>query len=746
MSAASSSSSNSSPDLSSLSSATASVPIRSMTDVPVDGSDAPISPFSSAVLSLAHDDQQNYHQQPRPKLGNGEGMTTKSDYLLDGERKSAEGLAEEKMPEGSSKAQLVALPQVSAVPPSSKWPPLPLSVRLLSSHRFLLALVFLLSVLAIVLVVCLAIVVVVSSAQWHQINEEDAAFLNREISWRSNCERKCNAKFDVPPLILISMDGFRADFLQRGKTEAVSRIIQCGASTEFMMPSYPSKTFPNHFTIATGLYPESHGIVDNYFYDEEMPAEEKNFTRSSRNPAWYKGEPIWNTVAKNGKMSGIFFWPGSEVPIQGIRPTYRYSYNASIPFSKRVDQVIKWLRLDENERPAFLAMYFEQPDSAMHQEGPDSDAVNSALIYVDAMINYLMQQLDNNGFLGCINLIIVSDHGAQKLRDDMAVTLDRFVDMADPGIREVFPGIVGHIKLRENNETLLNKVLAPFECSGGQIFRVYTRETMPRRYHYARSGRIGELVIDSAVGTKLFKTAEKMNASKMKGEHGYDNRVSSMRAVFGAWGPSIKKGHREKPFQNIELYNLFTALMQLPVTGVYASQMSLYSLSFFFAPNNGTLGRLNSLLRSPPNADAEPMAELAECAGAQLVKCGDGCHFELHYSGRPFGTVSLPSAPPSAPTSSRPDASSASADQSEGFSAPTTKVPIYSAQHCKYAEHLLMPELLQQHVPMCVLRLCNATMVFNLHRQAPLFVESQLTAPVPSIDHRLVHLASFVSL
>ncbi|KAL3107170.1 hypothetical protein niasHT_011889 [Heterodera trifolii] len=699
MSAASSSSSNSSPDLSSLSSATASVPIRSMTDVPVDGSDAPISPFSSAVLSLAHDDQQNYHQQPRPKIGGG---------------KNAGGQQQSTVGRPSPSVSRAALFQMAPVAPL-RSPSLQPSLS--ARHD-----VFLLSVLAIVLVVCLAIVVVVSSAQWHQINEEDAAFLtgksagDQTVSENAMPSEGRQKRFDVPPLILISMDGFRADFLQRGKTEAVSRIIQCGASTEFMMPSYPSKTFPNHFTIATGLYPESHGIVDNYFYDEEMPAEEKNFTRSSRNPAWYKGEPIWNTVAKNGKMSGIFFWPGSEVPIQGIRPTYRYSYNASIPFSKRVDQVIKWLRLDENERPAFLAMYFEQPDSAMHQEGPDSDAVNSALIYVDAMINYLMQQLDNNGFLGCINLIIVSDHGAQKLRDDMAVTLDRFVDMADPGSRRSFPG---------NHETLLNKVLAPFECSGGQIFRVYTRETMPRRYHYARSGRIGELVIDSAVGTKLFKTAEKMNASKMKG---------------GA------RGTGRSPSRNIELYNLFTALMQLTVTGVYASQMSLYSLSFFFAPNNGTLGRLNSLLRSPPNADAEPMAELAECAGAQLVKCGDGCHFELHYSGRPFGTVSLPSAPPSAPTSSRPDASSASADQSEGFSAPDHQSANLFCSAFKYAEHLLMPELLQQHVPMCVLRLCNATMVFNLHRQAPLFVESQLTAPVPSIDHRLVHLASFVSL
>uniref|UniRef100_A0A914I5I5 Ectonucleotide pyrophosphatase/phosphodiesterase family member 3 n=1 Tax=Globodera rostochiensis TaxID=31243 RepID=A0A914I5I5_GLORO len=720
----SSSSTLDSPSPSSSSSTTALAPLEESTaQVAVDETESAmsISEFHTVslrspavlpvVLSLVQNDGQQ--QTTTPMLDNGLEMPA-GDVLLGCETKNDE-LPVAKTPEGNSNAQLIALPQVSV--PTSKWPPTPLTARLLSSHRFLLALVFLLSAVAIILIVSLAVVIALNNAQLQQTPEEDAAFLNKDISWRSNCERKCNAKFDVPPLLLISMDGFRADFLQRGKTEAVSRISQCGATTEYMMPSYPSKTFPNHFTIATGLYPESHGIVDNYFYDEQMP-DEKMFARSSRNPAWYIGEPIWNTVAKNGKKSAIFFWPGSEVPIQGIRPTYRYSYNATIPFSKRVDQVINWLRLDENERPTFLAIYFEQPDTAMHQEGPDSDAVNSALIYVDAMINYLMQQLDNNGFLGCINLIIVSDHGAQKLRDDMAVALDRFVDAADPGILEVFPGIIGQIKLRENNSTLLNKVLAPFECSGGQIFRVYTRDSMPRRYHYTRSGRIGEVVIDSAVGTKLFRTVKQMNGSTMKGEHGYDNRVSSMRAVFGAWE------HR--------------AVQPVHSTDAVACDRASNELFSLFAPNNGTPGRLHSLLRSPPSVDLEPLVELAECAGARLVKCGDGCHFELHYSGQSSGSVSMPSSPSSA----GPDEPSASdgAGESSGprpdQSASTTKVPIYSSQHCKYVEHLLIPAQLYQRMPMCTLRMCNATLVFNLRWRVPNFVESQLTAPVPNIDHR----------
>ena len=168
---------------------------------------------------------------------------------------------------------------------------------------------------------------------------EDAAFLNMYVGWRDNCNRKCQAKipFNVPPLLLISLDGFRADYLERELTPAISRILSCGAHADYLLPSYPSKTFPNHYTIVTGLYPEAHGIVDNYFWDDERP--EKRFSKASVDPGWYHGEPIWNTVTKNGKKSAIFFWPGSEVPIQGIRSAYRYTYNASTPFSKRVDQV-----------------------------------------------------------------------------------------------------------------------------------------------------------------------------------------------------------------------------------------------------------------------------------------------------------------------------------------------------------------------------------------------------------------------
>lgn len=619
---------------------------------------------------------------------------------------------------GDSKCELIGV-TTRADPSRHKWfgcccPSAacsPLS-RLLRSRRFLRIMVALLSVLALLLIISLVWMIVISNEQRQQL-EEDAEFLNKDSSWRSNgCQRKCNANFDVPPLLLISMDGFRADYLLRNKSHAVSRILQCGSSAQYMLPSYPSKTFPNHFTIVTGLYPESHGIVDNNFFDEQM---QMKFSKASRDAAWYNGEPIWNTVMKNGKKTAIFFWPGSEVPIQGMLPSYHYDYDPTMPFSKRVDQVIEWLRLDDTERPAFLAMYFEQPDTAAHNEGPDSDAVNSAIIYVDAMINYLLQQLDDNGFLGCINLVILSDHGGQKLREDHFVALDEFVDANDPNVNGVFGGTVGHINFRNTASPIfIDDVLTKMSCTGGQTFRVYGRESMPIRYHYTRNARIGEIVVDSVGGAKLFVDKQSLReyGPKEKGDHGYDNRMREMRALFGAWGPSIKQSYEEKPFQNIELYNLFTTLMQLPVS----------------APNNGTLGRLHSLLRSPPPLEERPMVELAECEGVRLIKCGDGCHFELNYQ-IPQNVVSAPAGQEQVEQQQQQQTSSNSA-------AAAAKIPVYNSQRCKYAERIRVSASLHRQGQLCLIRMCNATMVFNRRFGMANYVESQLSSPIPNIDHR----------
>nr|CAD2172543.1 unnamed protein product [Meloidogyne enterolobii] len=254
------------------------------------------------------------------------------------------------------------------------------------------------------------------------------------------------------------------------------------------------------------------------------------------------------------------------------------------------------------------------------------------------------------------------------------------------------------------NSSFIDQVLAPMTCLGGQKFRVYTRYTMPMRYHYTRSSRIGEIVIDSTAGGRVFvdQKSLKEHGPMEKGDHGYDNRMREMRAIFGAWGPSIKNGYQIETFQNIELYNLFTVLMQLPFT----------------APNNGTMGRLHSLLKSPPPVEKSQMIDLEECEGARLVKCGDGCKFNLNYPSNFYYSAT------------------ASSSKSEENKNNNNNVPIYNSKNCKYPSKISIPSKFFSVGQMCLLRLCNATLVYNRYTQMANFVETQMTAPIPNIDHR----------
>uniref|UniRef100_A0A7E4UNB3 NUC domain-containing protein n=1 Tax=Panagrellus redivivus TaxID=6233 RepID=A0A7E4UNB3_PANRE len=518
---------------------------------------------------------------------------------------------------------------------------------------------------------------------------DEVSFYYSDGKWRDSCEKQCTSKFESPPLLLISLDGFRNDYLLRNLTPAVQRLMSCGTTTPYMIPSFPSITFPNHYTIVTGLYPESHGIVDNSMFDRnigkpstnsEFPAEHF-FHPKNASADWYNGEPIWNTVNFAGKKSGTFFWPGSEVKIQGNEPTYKANFSATTPFSTRVNQVIQWLQLPAITRPSFLTMYFEQPDGAGHAAGPDSDAVNSQLIFVDAMLNYLLQRLDGEGLLGCINIVIVSDHGMETLRPTSFSSFDEFAPKLPPGSLAI-SSVVGHIYLNDGTAAPSGKNVTPkadkdiydlfpnATCKKGEKYRLYTRNTMPRRYHYA-SSRVGDLIVDSRLGSKFFDTKKHKEENKLIGAHGFDNIEPSMRAIFGAMGPSFKQGAVIPPFQNIELYNLFVDVMRLPNR----------------APNNGTLGRLYSVLKNPPEYPHEKTHIVAQCSKQfELLKCGDSCHF--------------PSLEPNQP-------------------------------YC-FTGHAI--EFAGPH-DACEVPLCNGSITIDAEER-PIVVSSLLTSPIPNIDFR----------
>jgi len=218
-------------------------------------------------------------------------------------------------------------------------------------------------------------------------------------------------------LILISIDGFRPDYLEWYDAPNLSALAREGVSApDGMLPVFPSKTFPNHYSIVTGLYPSSSGMLSNTMYDEESDSWFRMRDRSAvEDPVWWGGEPIWVTAEKQGRVSATYFWVGSEAPIQGIQPTFWYRFDGSVPGKERVDQALAWLDLPLQERPTFITLYFEDVDSIGHRFGPESQEVEEAVARMDGLIGRLLVGLRERTLLDSVNLMIVSDHGMAEI-------------------------------------------------------------------------------------------------------------------------------------------------------------------------------------------------------------------------------------------------------------------------------------------------------------------------------------------
>ncbi|MEX0844233.1 MAG: ectonucleotide pyrophosphatase/phosphodiesterase, partial [Balneolaceae bacterium] len=231
-------------------------------------------------------------------------------------------------------------------------------------------------------------------------------------------------------LLLVSFDGFRHDYLTKTETPNFDQIVETGVVSDGLIPIYPTKTFPNYYAIATGLYPENSGFIGNSMYDEKMDARFSMGNRDAvENPTWYGGEPIWNTVEKSGKKAGTMFWVGSEAPIQNMRPTHWKRYDDDMPDSARIDTVIKWLSLGNELEVDFGTLYFSFVDGIGHRYGPDSPEIIEAIQRADDLIGYLLEQMEAAGLKDVTNLLIVSDHGMAEVSRDRIIVLD---DMIDP--------------------------------------------------------------------------------------------------------------------------------------------------------------------------------------------------------------------------------------------------------------------------------------------------------------------------
>ena len=391
-------------------------------------------------------------------------------------------------------------------------------------------------------------------------------FLLLIIAFLSSCVPSNSIRDLRPTIILISIDGFRSDYLDKYEPPNLKSLAQNGVRAKWMTPSFPSKTFPNHYTIVTGLYPQDNGIVENNVFDKTFNA---SLTMSNRDEVnkgrWWLGEPIWVTAEKQGQKTAPYFWPGSEAEIGGVRPTYWKPYDGKVPNDARVDTIFGWLDLPVNERPTFLTLYFSDVDAAGHDFSPDSPGTRDAVLRVDAVLGKLIDGLKKRGIWSDVNLIIVSDHGMTVEDPKNTIVLDL---LFDPGLAEkVFwtPEIVS-IFPNPGKEDLIYKTLSDKLPAHAKVYR---KAEMPARFHYSNSPRIAPLLVLPDEGWTLI-TKAKLDEQKiegkveaLKGGHGYDNELPSMRAIFIAEGPAFKQGVVIEPFENVDVYNLLAKILGL---------------------------------------------------------------------------------------------------------------------------------------------------------------------------------------
>lgn len=361
-------------------------------------------------------------------------------------------------------------------------------------------------------------------------------------------------------LILISMDGFRWDYMEKTDTPNLDRLVKNGVKADALISAFPSKTFPNHYSIVTGLYPENHGIVSNTMYDPKFDA---TFSLGNRdevqNGRWWGGEPIWVTAEKQGLKTLCNFWPGSEAEIKGVRPSYWVTYDGNVPNEERVEKVFEYLDKPAKERPSFYTIYFSDPDDYGHMGGPDSSSINVAIQECDARVGQLIAGLESRNIFEDVNIMIVSDHGMAQLSRDRIVYLDDYLDPSNLKILNWYP--VLDIWCEESEVDSIFNLINEKHPN----LSVYKREDVPKYLHYSNNNRIAPIVgiLENGWSLTSHDYFESHQSFYSGGTHGYDPTQTDMHAFFLAHGPAFKSGIIAPKFENIQLYNIMANVLNI---------------------------------------------------------------------------------------------------------------------------------------------------------------------------------------
>ncbi len=367
------------------------------------------------------------------------------------------------------------------------------------------------------------------------------------------------SQYNKPYVILISADGFRADFTEKYDASFLQTISKKGVRAKYMQPSYPSVTFPNHYTIVTGLYPSHHGLVDNTYLDV---ATGKQYSMGNKKMVsegkWYGGTPLWVLAEQQKMISASFFWVASEADIQGVRPTYHYIYNEHTPIGKRIQTVKDWLSLPEERRPHLITLYFPDVDHDAHTFGPEDPRVKKSIQFVDSSINALQKALAPLKLP--INYVFVSDHGMTTVDVDNTIGLPSAVDKNDFNVP--WGDALLHLYAKDTS-----KIESTYQAlKQDNRFTTYKLDETPDYWHYKKSddwyNRLGDLIL---VPNSIHQVFNLGTRKPTPGKHGFDTKEIEMRASFMAWGPAFKKGLLIDGFENIHVYPLIAHILELKV-------------------------------------------------------------------------------------------------------------------------------------------------------------------------------------
>lgn len=364
----------------------------------------------------------------------------------------------------------------------------------------------------------------------------------------------------APIAIVVSIDGWRWDYVERYRPPTISALAARGVRAEGLIPVFPSKTFPNHYSILTGLYPARHGIVSNNMADPHLPG---RFTLDDhavqQDTRWWGGEPLWITAERQGLLSATMFWPGSDAEIAGRRPRYWRTFDDDLPNEARVDQLLEWLRTPEPARPTFLTLYFSTVDTAGHDYGPESPELAAAVRQVDAAIARLAAGVDAAGLAARTHFVLVSDHGMAALSPDRVIVLDDYLDMSTVLLLDSSP--IAGISRRPG------VAADPYAALKDKhpAMKVYTPDTLPAAMRLAGHPRLPDVigVADDGWHVTTRRTLEREHGEVPGGTHGYDPVHRSMHGLFVAAGPRFRQGIVVPRFEVIHVYEMLCRLLGL---------------------------------------------------------------------------------------------------------------------------------------------------------------------------------------